>query len=392
MDQKIFKELNNKSDEFGYIAGKVNESSQKRRAHANEVIKYSNLSLTIGEKLIREIKSVQKVDNEIRDNYSIILSKCQILDLNIKNQIKLLAKIKSKKAIDPRIHEQLMSKIKYLEGALKEATSYAGKIITNANEIILIGDTVIMFKLFQEESLRQLKSLAQISLKDAEKAIEGSASNLDRGLKMVKKLKSVQALIDRKDIKELNSLADQANAGWKMAIKVNKSSLSQYEFAEKVNLFTKQLHKESVNIKNLVVGKHHRFEDNLQQTTVLTVILDLKFKKYLEIENIIKDIEIRDIFRDIMNDLLAHIKIACAEIKTIGVINFDMADCSHLNNELEDKTVKSTQKEIEYYDSIKKEVLSMTKATAYPIEGSSANIENGKILEKNLKKLISYLK
>lgn len=392
MDQIIFKELNKKSDEFGSIARKVNESSKKRKTYANEVIKYINLSLNIGEELIKEIKSVQKEDNEIRDKNNIVLSKCQILELNTKNQLKLLAKLKSKKAITPEINEQITAKIKYLDGALKEAVSYARMVIKNANEIILMGDHIIMLKLFQEQSARKLKELALKSLADAERAIEGSGANLQRGLKMVAKLKSVQTLINRKDKKELNSLLVQATTGWKTAVKVNESSLSQYEFAEKVSLFTKQLHKESVNIKNLVIAKHHRFEDNLQLATVLTVILDLKFKKYLEIESIIKNIEIKEIHRDIFNDLFAYIQIACNEVKTIGVMNFDMADCSHSNNELEDRTVKSTQKEVEYYDSIKKEVLNMTKATAYPIEGSGANIGNGKILEKNLKKIISCIK
>ena len=69
-----------------------------------------------------------------------------------------------------------------------------------------------------------------------------------------------------------------------------------------------------------------------------------------------------------------------------------MADASHLNNEVEDKTVKSTKKEMQFFDSIKKEVELMTEATRYPIEGSNKNIVNGKKLEENLAKIISGIK
>ena len=61
-----------------------------------------------------------------------------------------------------------------------------------------------------------------------------------------------------------------------------------------------------------------------------------------------------------------------------------MTDKSHLNNEIETKSVELTEKELEYYNNIKKAVSAMTEDTAYPIEGSGKNIENGKILEKNL--------
>jgi hypothetical protein len=68
-----------------------------------------------------------------------------------------------------------------------------------------------------------------------------------------------------------------------------------------------------------------------------------------------------------------------------------MTDTSHLNNEIEDKSVKSTKKETEYYDQIRKEVAAMTEATAYPVEGSGRNIENGRQIEELLKSILAQM-
>lgn len=390
--EQIYNVLYQKSDEFGSIAKKVNESSRNRRTHANEAIKYINLSLDICEELLREITSVQKADTMLRDQNNIVNSECKIIESNLKHQKQILAKLNKLKAVPADIEKQIIAKIDYLNNSLKEAFHNVQIIIKANNEIILYGDRLLALKQFQKEQIGKLKVLTEKSLDDAEKAIAGSSSNLNRGLEMVEKFKNVQTLIEENNVTELNRLAEEANMGSKIAQKVNISSTSQLEYAQKVNQFTKELHKDTITIKELVVKKHHMFMDNLQIITLLTVILDLKLKKYLDVENIVKNIEHTEDTRDMINDLHAYVKIACDDIRAIGVLNYDMADTSHLYNEIEDKTVKTSKLELEYFDNIKKEVEDMTTATAYPIEGSNENITNGKILETKIKELIKKIK
>ena len=72
---------------------------------------------------------------------------------------------------------------------------------------------------------------------------------------------------------------------------MNNSSKSQLEFAEKVNKFTRNLHDDSENIKELVAKKHNTFKVNLEDITVLTVMLTLQFKNYFVANDILMNIE-----------------------------------------------------------------------------------------------------
>ena len=109
----------------------------------------------------------------------------------------------------------------------------------------------------QNESIQKLKNLTVKILNDAEKAINGSSSNLDRGLKMVENLKDAGKYLKTNNKKELKKLKEESNAGWNIAADVNKSSRSQYKFAEKVNKFTQELYDDSTKISDIVLKKHH---------------------------------------------------------------------------------------------------------------------------------------
>ena len=69
-----------------------------------------------------------------------------------------------------------------------------------------------------------------------------------------------------------------------------------------------------------------------------------------------------------------------------------MIDASHLNNELETKTVDFTNKEMECNNKIREEVDLMTEATRYPMEGSDKNGANGKLIEENIQIILDSIK
>ncbi len=73
-------------------------------------------------------------------------------------------------------------------------------------------------------------------------------------------------------------------------------------------------------------------------------------------------------------------------------LNYNMADISHVNNEVEDKIVKSISKEMECFNNIKNEVSAMAEVAKFPIEGSKKIIENGQTIESLLKKVIDNVK
>lgn len=387
MQNSIIKKLHDTAEDFGNIARKVNESSKKRKQHSEKAIEHIHQSLEIGEKLDKDLDSVAKSNMKLRDQDTYVLNTCFNLKKITSKQKELLSKLEKSASLNADAGKQIHKIFDDFSSSLDEAIINLNSIIESDNKVTLLDRLIITRKKFQQESITKLNKLAVISLEDAEKAINGSSSNLERGLKMVDNYKKVKELADKKDINALKALAEEANRGWKIAVDVNTSSKSQFEFAEQVNKFTQELHDDSLAIRQIIDEKHHIFEQNLQTITVLTVNISLKFKNYLDIEKIIESIEpAKDL--ETFNSFNAYTKIACHDIRYLSALNYDMTDSIHLNNEIESKAVAMSKEELSHYDSIKSEVKAMTEATKYPVEGSGKNIENGKILEEEIKKLI----
>ena len=203
MDQEIVSILNNTADEFGKIAKKVNESSKKRKNYSEEAINYIDLCLEIEELLNKDMESIFDSATELRNQDTIVFNTCKILKSNIENQKQILNGLQKKNPLSNQVFDQLFMKIKELSHILEEALSNIQRIIEKDNLIILMDNIIKKRKQFQQESIMKLKELANISLNDAEKAIEGSSSNLDRGLKMVEKFKNIKDYVNDKNIQEL---------------------------------------------------------------------------------------------------------------------------------------------------------------------------------------------
>lgn len=388
--QKIIEILHDTAEEFGKIAKKVNEASKKRKNYSEEAIIYLNLCLEMEEVLNEDLESIVNYDKELRNQDAVILNTCRILKINIDNQKSILGELQKQNILAKELTDQLMHVVKEFSRNLKEVLSNITRIIEKDNHIIFLDNIIKKRRQFRQESLLKLKDLADTILHDTEKAIEGSSSNLGRGLDMIEKFKNVGRFYEEKNIQELNNLADESNIGWNTALNVNKSSSSQFEFAEKVKKSANELYEDSMEIKDLVIQKHHEFEENLQIITVLTVLLSLKFEKYLNVEDLIIGLELSERDKYFM-DLLAYIKVACLNIKEVTAINYNLISLSNLNNVIEDKFVRSIKEEVKYFKNFRNEVELMTEEARYPVEWSGKNISNGQLLENNIKELIVRL-
>ncbi len=395
MNEKTLKDLLDIAEEFGNIAKKVNDSSQKRKIHSEEAMKFLNQCLEIGEILNKDVETIANTNKELSNQNNAVLNSCLILHSNMKNQSQILKNLKKTRVLDNKIIDELNSYIENLQESLDKSLDTIKEVIAIDNNIILMDKLIITRKQYQRENIYQLKELTLRSLEDAENAIKGSSSNLSRGLEMVDKFKNVKHMIENNEIDKLKSLSEEASTGSNIAQKVNKSSSSQLEFAERVNQFTEQLHSDTLAIKDLVINKHESFKNNLENITIITVILSLEFKSYFGIKEYVNNIILSenlppDSREDLLN-FIAFTNIASGNIDYLANLNYDMTESIHLNADLESKSLELTNIELDHYNSIKKEVNSMTDATRYPIEGSSLNIKNGSRLEELLTKLINEI-
>lgn len=383
--------LKKKVDEFGDTAKKVNDSSKLRKTHSEEAMKFISMSRDLGKILLNEIESVAEANIKHRDQDNLILNTCSILNCNLDRQKNIIAGLLTDGYVSFEVKTDFDNRISSLENALNKASVNLQEIIQNDNRIIFKDKYLIFKKKSQMKSLENLYSLADMILTDSENAIKGSATNLQRGLQMVDRFNAVDDLVKSGNKDELNMLLAEAHIGWKTAMSVNKNSSSQLEFAEKVNRFTRQLLEDSVAIKGIVNEKHLLFEENLKIVIALNEGISMEFKKYFGTDELISKIAFTDSNEAQIGTLSLLIKIATEDVKFLASLNYNMTDSIQLNNENETKTVSMSDSEVRYFNKITTEVSQMTEATRYPIEGSAKNIENGKILEKELKSIIDSI-
>jgi hypothetical protein len=375
------------ADDMASIAEKVNESSKKRKQHSLNMLTAATETINLGKALESDFNKIYLADRDqsIKDN-AIVLT-CRSLLLNIEKQKLILPDLTAISGENADLLKKINSLTSDFYNSLLEAFSCLDLILEKDSEILLSDKLLKMKKKFQLNSVNAMKSITIMISEDSEKAIYGSAKNLERGKTIAEKIKKAAALIENKNFSELKNLSGEIKAAHATAVEVNSSSKSQYEFAEQANQFTKNLHEDSLSIKQLVDKKHSLFEETLQHVTVLTVIISLKFKKYLEVEQLYNSLEYSNENRGILNELNVLSSVAIEDLKKLIELNYNMTDLSHLNNEAEQSAVDLTEKEYKVYDTIKNEVEQMTIATAYPVEGSGKNITN----TDELKAIISEL-
>ncbi len=397
MDATLITRLESIAGDFGQIASKVNESSKLRKAHTENAIKLLESVENTGNILLKEIKFISKESILMRNRHNAVLNICKILLMNIRKQSEILKKFAEMKVISQKIIDSIKEKNLNLESSLEKGVAFLEKIVSRSNEMILMDNLIQTSKKFQNGRIQLLKKSTNIALKDSVKAIENSGANYERGLSLLKSLKEVEKFVENSEKDEIAVLAERASEGCKSAAIVNKSSKSQFEFAEEVNMYTKQLYTESQHIRELVVKKHKYFTDNLEPIAEVAVLVAVEFFDYLSVNDYIKEIDTDskiypDKVLEYLYDMVAYISSACVEIESVANLNYDMTESISLNARLEEKTVELTNHEIEGFDSLEIEVEKMTEATKYPVEGSEKNIQNGKEIEKVLKKIASSIR
>ncbi len=387
--------LLNKSKEFGDIAQNVNESSKMRKEHALNAAQSIVKSIEVGIELLERVEDISQKNLDMQKQYDNVLNSLKKIIGDFDQQHNILEQIKNSeelKAANLPTVEEL--RVKYLK-TLNQGTPVIREINDLIKEMLSLDEQIIQRKKSQKERTEKLKESNATIQEDADRAIAGSSSNLERGLELEKNFKTVEKLIEGKDIAELNKLKEEAKIGWELAVTVNKSSKSQWEFAEQVNLFTKELNDESISIKELVIEKSKVFGKTVALIAEISVLVCCELAEY------IKDIEDQDLKGkadgvsggdlEQFNNLIASIDSSCTEISMISTMNYDMAENIGLNASLEHKAVEIAKIETEHYATIKDEVERMTEATHYPVEGSGKNIDNGQILEKNVLELINQI-
>ncbi len=392
MDESIFIDLHNKAEEFGSVERLVSESSKLRQKHSEESISLIKQSLEIGDILNHEFEIISRANKTMRDQHSAILNYCNILDSNTARQKEIIGALGGDACVNRDALGRMEEMARSLSESLHKAIVLLHMVIDNDNEIILMDNLIISRKKFQRDSIDRLKKLAFRTLEDAESAIRGSSSNLKRGLQLAEGLAGVERHLSEKNREELGRLIGEANTGWNIAAAVNRSSATQALFAEQVGEFTARLHEDSEAIRDLVVDKHGLFSRNRNLAGELAVILSLEIKDYLPagelVNKVCADTDMPAEVRRRFGNLVSYAAIACRDILYVSNLNFDMTDSINLNADIEKKSVDLTGTEMEYFELIRQEVQSMTDATRYPIEGSERNIENGKIIEGYLKRIM----
>jgi hypothetical protein len=380
---------------FAEIARQVNESSQRRKKHIAHAIIAISHGMVKNNEIEARMRAISKINIEMRNLITSVLHTCIILNTNIEYQLKFIKELRENHFSNGEALNLLENKINEFSKNLNVAQIFIYQILEINDRVILMNNLIIRRKLLQKKELGQLHRHGLRMQNDAEKAIEGSASNLQRGLEMAQKIRSLMELASSNDYDAIKNLIGDANAGWKIAKEVNKSSLTHFDFAEKVSLFTRLLYQDSIAIKELIFSRHDYSERNDKILKELPPILNDKFKEYLAVAEPIEKIEfdasLPEAISIVINNLKAHVSMVCEDINTISKLNYDMSEKAILNSEAERDTIRHANSEIEFYDEIKYEVMSMTEATEYPVEGSNKNIGNGQEIEKFLKELLKEL-
>jgi hypothetical protein len=366
--------------EFGQIAQKVNESSKLRKKQAELAISSVDPAFKVCEELLKIFQTNSKMG---KDYVDIIKS----LEKTVGELLKDITKAKGAlKKVKPSPGQKNYTKaITDLEVSSKKAMEIIKKLTQDNSEIVKMYDLIIKSKLAQKRNIMQLQVITEVVEQEAQKAIEGSQSNLKRGQQLSKNFQSVPKLIKDKNIEELNNLVVEAHAGWTLAAEVNKNSKSQLSFNQNFNSFSKKLHADSRSSEKKVLEKHETMKKSAQKMADLAKILSQKiaiFNKAVQ--------KSKSVLNENKNLQETHTKVA-EKVKMISGIKLFEAKYKDTNNKLKLLTSTLTKKEIEYFNNLKNSVHTMTESTKFPIQGSGKNITNGKFLETTLKEIIAQI-
>jgi two-component system chemotaxis response regulator CheY len=356
-------------------ASRVNRATLLRKEKAEKIIEQVSQAVIFSTRIHDDILQVGAANVIWRNKHNTILSMCEVLGSNIDQQRECLKIIQKEGVLDPadltRIDEYLTS----IENSLKDALSCLKNILEMKNKILLLDKILELKKRYQLSSLKTLQKLARAIFADSENAEKGSLINYSRWTEFADSIDKIGVALEEKNIELLETFYGTIKKARVQTIDVINNSSSQYEFTEQVNCFVDKFYNESVSIKEVIDKKHVLFEQNLQNSTVLTVIISFEFKKYLELEKILNSISLSGDTQGVYADFMILNEIASDDVKYLTELNLDMTEISHITNENETKIVEITEDEIILFNTIKKLVAQMMEHTEIPISGAQSNLE-----------------
>ncbi len=380
------------SGEIRDNASRINRSTILRKENAQEIIERVKRAMIFSTSIHDDIVQVAAANTMWLNKHNSIYSSCKMLKANIAEQRYCLDLLKRENLINnddlKTIEESLVS----FDNALQSALACLNDVLDKNNDIILLDKILELKKRYQLDSLKTLKKLALAVYIDSETAEKGSLINFSRWTEFYDSIEIIKESFINQDTDKLEHFMTTIRKAGNQTEEVIINSKSQYEFNEQVNHFMERFYNESISIKEVIDKKHSFFEQNLQNSTVLTVIISFEFKKYLELEKTLNSISISfdapsDI-RGIYADLMLLNEIASNDIKVLTELNLDMTEISHITNENETKIVEITEDEIILFNSIKKLVAQMMEHTQIPISGAQSNFERTEKTANIFKKLL----
>ena len=228
MTEAVLIDLHNKAQEFGSIARLVNESSRVRKAHTDEAINLIKQSIEISDILNHEFEIISRADRTMRMHDTMTMSTCRMLRMNTERQREIIESISGGLLIDATLLRRIDDRAAIFERSISRAIEILDKMTATDDAIILLDNLIIHRRQALRESMDFLKKLTLRIMEDAENAIRGSSSNLNRGLQLVEELGRVREYIAEGNREALERLAEEANTGWNIAAAVNRSSMTRH--------------------------------------------------------------------------------------------------------------------------------------------------------------------
>jgi hypothetical protein len=373
------------------IAVKVHEASQRRMQLLDEAVSIIGRCDTMCEDLYPDIERSSDGGTEERDRHSVILNTCLILESNLKAQSEIVTRLSGEKLLDPGTVCTLQGIIDAGSRVVEEALGHARSLIGQGNRIIMLSSLILQRKLRQGRAVRSLAGLIESCRSDLELAVSSSTEDLERVRELADRIAGIGRLVENGNRAAVEALRDQSRAAWQAGYRIGSLAKAQFDIAEKVYHFTTDIHGELAAIRNMVEEKRNLFELSVQELTVLTVTISLKFKEYLGIKEVIRSLECEEGIRTPLCELVPYANIAFEDITDLASLNLDMTESSHRMNETGSRIMASTNEEMNLCGEVWNRVEEMTNQARYSVEVSEINLRNGRLLERELQQILDSM-
>lgn len=391
MKQDDLATVQSHAGELVSVAVKVHEASKRRVQLMDEAVSIIGRCDAMCEDLNSDIERSSDGGTEERDRYSVILNTCLILESNFKAQNEIVTRLSGEKLLDPGTVSTLRKIIEAGSRVVAEALGNARSLIEQGNRIIMLSSLIMQRKLRQGRAVRSLAGLLESCRSDLELAVSASTEDLERARELADRIEGIGRLVEKGNRTAVEALRDHSRAAWQAGFRIGSLAKAQFDIAEKVYHFTTDIHGELAAIRNMVEEKHNLFEQSVQDLTVLTVTISLKFKEYIGIKEVIRSVECDEGAHSPLCELVPYANIAFEDMTDLASLNLDMTESSHRMNETGSRIMASTNEEMNMCGEVWNRVEEMTNQARSSVEVSELNLRNGRLLEQELQQILDAM-